>query len=145
MTECEIEQKIVDNKKLVYFVINKFFPDLNEDEDIIQVGMIGLWKACINYEEQRSNFSTYATACILNEIRMELRNRAKEKKKGVMISLDERVVNQEDDHDMTALINMIPDERDSTILLLHTFNILSTRLENQSWEMSGAHSEISKD
>ena len=77
MNSREIEQAVVDNQNLVRFAINRYFPSLRDDEDIFQVGWIGLWRACIGYDSSRSKFSTYAVRCIINEIRVELRNRAK--------------------------------------------------------------------
>lgn len=53
MTTKEIEQAIISNEKLIYFVINRYYPDFIEDEDIIQSGRIGLWKACISYDSSK--------------------------------------------------------------------------------------------
>lgn len=47
MTSQEIERTVVDSKRLVHFVIKRYFPDFRGDEDIFQVGWIGLWKACV--------------------------------------------------------------------------------------------------
>lgn len=42
MNSREIEQAVVDNQNLVRFAINRYFPSLRDDEDIFQVGWIGL-------------------------------------------------------------------------------------------------------
>lgn len=89
MTNKEIEQMIVDNQNLIWHVINKYYCNFRDDEDIFQVGQIGLWKACINYNDARGKFSTLATTCILNEIRQEFRKREKLWKYGNIASLDE--------------------------------------------------------
>ena len=89
MTNQEIEQTILDIESLVHFAINKYFPDFRCDEDVIQTGRIGLWKACINYDSAKSKFSTFAVRCIANKIRMEIRGREKLWKFGDIASLDE--------------------------------------------------------
>ena len=78
------KQFIEKNIDLVYFAINKYYPSFSKDEDIIQCGMIGLCKA-VDKWGQKGKFSSYATKCILNEIRQELKNRGKRK---VEISLE---------------------------------------------------------
>lgn len=102
MNSREIEQAVVDNQNLVRFAINRYFPSLRDDEDIFQVGWIGLWRACIGYDSSRSKFSTYAVRCIINEIRVELRNRAKLWGFGDIASLDEPVYFDKDGDEFWA-------------------------------------------
>lgn len=64
---------IVKNMNLVYFTIRKYFPQYANDEDIKQIGMIGLIKAVDSYDTSISMFSTYATTVIVNEIRYHFR------------------------------------------------------------------------
>ena len=52
----------------------------NDLEDYMQVGFIGLLKAIRNYDPDKSQFSTFATVCIRNEIFRYMR---KNKKKSV--------------------------------------------------------------
>lgn len=68
---------IEENMKLVYFLINKYYPTFITDEDIVQVGMMGLCRAANTWDESLSTFSTYASKCILNEICKEFRARKK--------------------------------------------------------------------
>lgn len=79
---------VEDNMNLVYFLINKYYPTFNYDEDIIQCGMVGLCKAADTWDESNCTFSTYASKCILNEINMEFRRRRKNK---TQLSLDYKV------------------------------------------------------
>ena len=81
-----MEQNLIEgNMKLVHHIINKQYPTFRYDEDIIQAGMVGLCKAADTWEQSKSEFSTYACKCILNEIRKEFSSRKKHK--GVL-SLD---------------------------------------------------------
>ena len=75
---------IEENINLVYVVIREYYPNFISDEDIIQCGMVGLCKAASKWEK-KGKFSSFAKKCILNEVRDELKDRAKRK---VEISLD---------------------------------------------------------
>lgn len=80
-----IQKLIEDNINLVYFVIHKYYPTFSKDEDIIQSGMLGLCRAANTWDESRAAFSSFASKCIINDIRLELKRRKKHK--GVL-SLD---------------------------------------------------------
>lgn len=70
------KQKLIEeNMNIVYFTINKYFPKYRNDEDLIQCGMVGLCEAAESWDEDKSQFSTYATRCIYNDILLELRRR----------------------------------------------------------------------
>lgn len=79
--------------KLVYFVINKHFPHYRDDEDLAQVGMIGLCNAANSWDEAKGTFANFAVNCIYNVICMEFRARNKEK---ASYSLDHIYSNSED-------------------------------------------------
>lgn len=79
------EIRFEENMGLVYFILKRYFAALSCDPDLIQEGMIGLWKACLTYDEDRAKFVTYASTCIQNSVRMSLRKR---KKHAGAISLD---------------------------------------------------------
>lgn len=66
--------------KLVYYVINHNYPTFINDEDLIQTGMCGLCKAAESWDSSKSKFSTYATHCIINEIKNEFRQRQRQPK-----------------------------------------------------------------
>lgn len=66
------EQMFFNNINLVHFVITtKCHINLSSSlyEDLYQQGCLGLWKACKTYNGS-TEFSTYGTHCIFNEIRM---------------------------------------------------------------------------
>lgn len=70
----DINDLISENKNLIYFVINKSFKQYLSNDDIIQEGYIGLWKAIKTYDDSHSSFSTYAIKCIYNNILMYIRD-----------------------------------------------------------------------
>ena len=75
-------KQIEENMNLVYFIIHKYYPTFAADEDIVQSGMLGLCKAVNTFDENKSTFSTYASACIRNEIAKEFT--ARKKHKGIL-------------------------------------------------------------
>lgn len=68
------EELYLANENLVHYVLSKNFKHKMSDEDYQQIGRIGLWKACLKYEPNMGTFATFAVPCILNSIRMEMRN-----------------------------------------------------------------------
>lgn len=130
MTTKEIEQAIVNNDKLIYFVINRYYPDFIEDEDIIQSGRIGLWKACISYDASKTKFSTYAVKCIMNEIRAELRHRAKLWKFGDIASLDEPVYFDKNGNAVT-LAHLVPDSHNNYCAVDYDLSFLNNKLSER--------------
>lgn len=84
------------NIKLTHFVVNKLkslFPE-DELEDVRSVARVGLWKACLTYNNDRdTTFSTYAIKVIRNEVLLYYRsNRAQYY--NVALSLDEEVTDK---------------------------------------------------
>lgn len=75
----ERDQKIIENLKLVNHILQKQFPNLARNEDMFQIGCVGLIKAVDTFNEDAGiSFSTYASKCIMNEILMELRKQQKQ-------------------------------------------------------------------
>lgn len=98
---------IEDNMGLVYSLVSRYYPTYKEDEDIIQAGMLGLCKAADTWDADKSKFSTYAFACIRNEICNEIRARNKHKD---VLSLDSVAITF-DNGDIMTLGDTIIDER----------------------------------
>lgn len=70
------EKLFQENTRLAHWAIRKYYPMFICDEDIQQEALIGLWKACTTYNEEKSVFSTYAVRCIYNAIAHLLRKRS---------------------------------------------------------------------
>lgn len=69
------DEFLLKNKGLVYLVAKKFIGRGTDNEDLIQLGMIGLYKAMINFNESYGvKFSTYAVPMISGEIKRFLRD-----------------------------------------------------------------------
>lgn len=69
------DEFLLNNKGLVYLVVKKFAGRGTDNDDLIQLGMIGLYKAMMNFNESYGvKFSTYAVPMISGEIKRFLRD-----------------------------------------------------------------------
>lgn len=119
------EKLFAENINFAYWMIHKYFPTLASDEDVMQEALIGLWKACTHFDEGRGlSFTTFATPCICNNVRMLLRRR---KQPFLTVSLDEPVVEDEN----LTLADCIEDPagsaEDSGVFIMDALNRLSEK------------------
>ena len=92
----EINDLIEKYSKLPKIVINKLYPYYRNDDDMEQIGLIGLWNATRTYDKSMDvKFVTYASRCIRNAINAELDFQKAEKRQlnndGFCISLDQPI------------------------------------------------------
>ena len=81
------EKLIRHNLRLVAHIVKKYYALPGDQEDLVSIGTIGLVKAVDTFDATRkARFSTYASRCIENEIRMQFR---RERKSGSTVSLQE--------------------------------------------------------
>ena len=77
----------------------KYYAQPGDQEDLISIGTIGLMKAVDTFDSTRkARFSTYASRCIENELRMYFR---RERKNGGTVSLQETLEAGKDDTALT--------------------------------------------
>lgn len=92
------------NLRLVAHVTKKYYAAATAQDDLISIGTIGLIKAVDTFNPDRaSKFSSYASRCIENELRMELRRNRRE---GVQMSLQEPLEGSEG---QLTLVDTLPD------------------------------------
>ena len=106
----DYRNKIVeDNLKLVSHIEKKYLLDSeNSYQELFQIGCIGLIKAVDTFNPDKgARFSTYAAACIHNQIRMSFRT---EKRRRQTYSLDAVVVDTGEDKSLT-IQDLVPDTR----------------------------------
>ena len=93
------------NLRLVVHVTKKYYAAQSSQDDFISIGTIGLIKAVDTYDPSRpTRFASYASRCIENELRMQLRRTRRE---GTVASLQEPL---EGDSGMLTLADVLPDE-----------------------------------
>lgn len=127
------EETYLQNERLVYFVISKYYPDFLGDEDLVQECKIGLWRAVSSYDETKSTFSTFASKCILNSIRMYFRRSKNEVK---TVSLDQPA-SSSDDVDVT-LQDVIEDSSSEEPLCSIVYKDLIEKIRNRLIEADSA-------
>lgn len=94
----DINKAIEENTPLVYYIIRKYFPTFIHDDDIIQSGLIGLWKSLIHFDNTKNiKFATFATKVIMNHINLEIKKRRKSR---LDISMYTSVSGTSDDNDL---------------------------------------------
>lgn len=83
-TEGDLEAKhilIERNLRLVAHIVKKYQPPPEEMEDLLSIGTIGLMKAVVTFDPDKSaRLASYATRCIENEVLMYLRGKKKSSK-----------------------------------------------------------------
>lgn len=136
------QQMVEENMNLVYFLIRTYYPTFIQDEDIIQCGMLGLCKAADTWEENRSTFASYASYCVLNEIRSEFSRRKRHIKQ---LSLDYETTDSEGE--VSTLSDIIPGCADVDYVDLDGFcNELTPRQKRilELKELGLNHTDIGK-
>ena len=102
------EELYFKNEGLVYHVLNKKFPMSRFDDDFQQIARLGLWKACLSYDETKGKFSTYAVPCIANQIKMELRKMGR---KPIEVSLEALVKDTDENSEQLTISGMLIGEQ----------------------------------
>ena len=96
---------ITHNLRLVVYLAKKYENTGVPAEDMISIGTIGLIKAVDTFDPARaSKFASYASRCIENELRMELR---KIRREGAAVSLQEPL---ESGSGQLTLADTLPDD-----------------------------------
>lgn len=115
------DELIINNLKLVNHVIWKKYPMHGKDDDMFQVGCIGLIKAADTYQEKNGSFSNWAIACIDNAIKMELRNQLTRDGHLTKVSIEEAFYEKAgEETDLTILDTLIGD-RDVSFCDINAF------------------------
>ena len=87
------EKLIRHNLRLVAHIVKKYYALPGDQDDLVSIGTIGLMKAVDTFDSaRRTRFSTYASRCIENELRMHFR---RERKTGGTVSLQETLESDE--------------------------------------------------
>lgn len=107
------------NTRLAYFVLHRHFPAKSFDEDYTQIAMLGLWKACLTYDESKGcEFSTYACTVIWNAVVYSLRNeRSRGKDTAVISSIDAPLSDTSNSDEFSSLLDIVADPEDMYALI----------------------------
>lgn len=99
-----VETIINKYKELVNMKVNKYFIVGAEREDIVQEGMIGLYKAVKNYENSKQNsFKSFANMCIERQLITAIKTSTRQKHIPLNSSISLNTSAYEDNDDATII------------------------------------------
>ncbi len=106
--ELSVRQTLIErNLRLVVYIARRFENTGINIEDLISIGTIGLIKAVNSFDNtKKARFSTYASKCIDNEVRMSFR---KLKKAPATMSMQDPIEAGKDGSTLTV-IDVVPDD-----------------------------------
>ena len=89
------------NLRLVAHIVKKYYSNTNNYDDLISVGVIGLFKAINTFDFSKAQrLSCYASTCIQNEILMMFRNNRRTQQE---VSLNESVDSDKDGNNLMLM------------------------------------------
>lgn len=131
------DEIINHNMRLVVHIVKKY-SGYNDNDELISVGSIGLIKAVNTYSDGKgTQFATYASKCIENEILMTLR--ASKKYKGTR-SLFEPVSSDKDGNEIT-LMDLLEDSADvieeveNSLVREKLYKVVKSALDMREYEI----------
>lgn len=129
---------IEHNLRLVAHIVKKYYSNIEEQDELISIGTIGLIKAVSTFDYSKGNrFATYASRCIENEILMHFRSR---KKSASDLYIDEPIETDKDGNQLT-LTDLIGDGEniiekvDLSIYSSQLYKFLSACLDDREFEI----------
>lgn len=133
--DLNARNKLIEhNLRLVAHIIKKYYSNLNDQDDLVSIGTIGLIKAVDTFDSSKGiRLSSYASRCIENEVLMFFRNG---KKSAQDISMNEPIDTDKEGNALTLIDVMsvedsIIDDLDIKIksekLYKYIYEILSPR------------------
>lgn len=107
--DISARNKLVEhNLRLVAHIMKKYYHCVDDEEDLVSIGTIGLIKAINTYKLNKNiKLSSYASRCIENEILMHFRNT---KKSSMDISLNDAIDTDKDGNPLTLMDIMSVDD-----------------------------------
>jgi len=120
-------------KKLVKIKARSYFLVGADTEDIIQEGMIGLYKAVRNYQFKKlSSFKAFAELCITRQIITAIKSATRQKHIPLnsYISLNRPIYNEDSDRTLLDIVdNMNINDPQDLFLNSEKLNILKVRIK----------------
>ncbi len=105
--ENAVNELLSKYKSLISKLSRSYFLIGGDIEDILQEGMIGLYKAIMNFKDKKNaSFKTFATTCIRNQIQSAIRVASSEKNKVLSSALPimEKNNNEDDEEEVEIIV-----------------------------------------
>ncbi len=117
--ENAVNTLLTKYKSLVNRIARSYFLTGGDIEDIIQEGMIGLYKAIMHYKDDKAaSFKTFASTCIKHQIQSAVRVASSEKNRVLSSALPIiEQLNNDDDEDNAEIVfpSALPSPDDTVI------------------------------
>ncbi|WP_099204444.1 RNA polymerase sporulation sigma factor SigK [Scatolibacter rhodanostii] len=129
---------IEHNLRLVAHIIKKYYSNINDQEDLISIGTIGLIKAIDSFDTSKGiRLSSYASKCIENEILMFFRSG---KKTAQDISINEPIEADSDGNTLTIMDTMATEDIvietiDTKMKMERLYQYMESRLSRREKEI----------
>ena len=100
--DMEARNKLIEhNLRLVAHIIKKYYSNINDQDDLVSIGTIGLIKAVNTFDSSKGiRLSSYAARCIENEVLMFFRNG---KKSAQDVSMNEPIDTDKEGNALTLI------------------------------------------
>ena len=134
----QYNELIRENINLIHIIIKKNYPYIKQDsyeyEDMFSDGLYGIYKAAINFKIDRDcTFSTFASKCILNQIKLSYRYSKKHKNLISLYTFIQNLNGENSDRDEIFLLDCIEDTSDTYFPIKQ--KIFVTALKNSLLEL----------
>lgn len=96
---------LIRKKTRAYFLVG------GDPEDLIQEGMIGLYKAIMDYDPSKGVFGSFASLCIERQIRTAVKMSVREKHQPLNQAVSYFQIVTDEEGGETQMIEMIPDQK----------------------------------
>lgn len=128
----QYNELIRENINLIHIIIKKNYPYIKQDsyeyEDMFSDGLYGIYKAAINFKIDRGcTFSTFASKCILNQIKMSYRCSKKHKNLISLYTVVQNLNGKNSDKDEIFLLECIEDTNDTYFPIKQKFFVLALK------------------
>lgn len=120
--DVAVNELLSKYKSLVNKIARSYFLTGGDMEDIVQEGMIGLYKAVKHFTAlKNASFKTYASTCIKHQIQTAIRNASSEKNRILSTALPifDQTVNEDDEEIEVLFPSSIPSPDDKLIAKEH--------------------------
>lgn len=126
--EQAIEHIVSQYKGLVRSYANKFFLVGGDKDDLLQEGMLGLFYAITNYDEEKGSFPSFVKLCVLRQILDAVRSDSGVKNKALSTSIDITEIENYTDSS-TPLENLI--EKEYFVKIMDLITTVLTPVERE--------------
>ena len=142
--EQAIGDLILRNKSLVKSIVRKYFLIGSDMDDLMQEGMVGLYKAILSYrDDMGAKFESYAKVCIsrqvFNAIKQANNQRNQALNNSIMIGGQGELDNDGDDEDNTIVLALETENPESIAIkkerLQKFYDSINTLLNDKDYKI----------